>query len=95
MHQRTSSTADVPSLRRTGADRSCHGSRHDTRGERGMTTAEYAVGTLGAATCAAVLVRLGGDGWFFDQLREIFVRALDPSTLVEHLRRGRPWTPIG
>ena len=59
------------------------------------STAEYAVGTLGAATCAAVLVHLGADGWFFEQLREIFVRALDPTTLVEHLRRGRPWTPIG
>ncbi|RYJ07453.1 MAG: DUF4244 domain-containing protein [Actinomycetales bacterium] len=57
-------------------------------------TAEYAVGTLGAATCAAVLVHLGADGWFFDQLREVFARALDPTTLVEHLRRGRPWTPI-
>ncbi|MGQ2913042.1 DUF4244 domain-containing protein [Aeromicrobium sp.] len=87
MHQRTSSTFDVSSLRRIGA-------RHGARREHGMTTAEYAVGTLGAATCAAVLVHLGADGWFFDQLREVFARALDPTTLVEHLRRGRPWTPI-
>lgn len=89
MHQRTSSTFDVSSVR---PGRGCL--RHAARRERGMTTAEYAVGTLGAATCAAVLVHLGADGWFFDQLREIFVRALDPTTLVEHLRRGRPWTPI-
>ncbi|MCR4513656.1 DUF4244 domain-containing protein [Aeromicrobium sp. 50.2.37] len=88
MHHRTStSTSAVPCFRRAGIARS--------RDERGMTTAEYAVGTLGAATCAAVLVHLGADGWFFEQLREIFVRALDPTTLVEHLRRGRPWTPIG
>lgn len=86
MHHRTSTSA-VPCFRRAGTARS--------RDERGMTTAEYAVGTLGAATCAAVLVHLGADGWFFEQLREIFVRALDPTTLVEHLRRGRPWTPIG
>lgn len=90
MHQRTSSTSDVSSLCRTAARRSRRGARR----EHGMTTAEYAVGTLGAATCAAVLVHLGADGWFFDQLREIFARALDPTTLVEHLRRGRPWTPI-
>lgn len=64
------------------------------RRERGATTAEYAVGTLGAATCAAVLVRLGVDGWFLDQLRELFVRALDPVALVEHLRRTAPWSPL-
>lgn len=66
-----------------------------SRAEHGMTTAEYAVGTLGAATCAAVLVRLGADDWFLDHLREVFVRALDPVGLVELLRRGRPWTPLG
>jgi hypothetical protein len=59
-----------------------------------MTTAEYAVGTLGAVTCAAVLVRLGTDGWFLDELRELFQRALDPVALVEHLRRERPWSPL-
>lgn len=64
------------------------------RRERGATTAEYAVGTLGAATCAAVLVRLGADDWFLDQLRELFVRALDPVALVEHLRRTAPWSPL-
>jgi hypothetical protein len=59
-----------------------------------MTTAEYAVGTLGAVTCAAVLVRLGSDGWFLDELRDLVVRALDPVALVEHLRRERPGTGL-
>ncbi len=64
------------------------------RRDDGTTTAEYAVGTLGAVTCAAVLLRLGTDGWFLDELRDLLVRALDPVALVEHLRRVRPWTGL-
>lgn len=46
-------------------------------GERGMATAEYAVGTAGAVCIACVLMKLGADGWngwitdIFDQLRLI------------------------
>lgn len=46
-------------------------------GERGMATAEYAVGTAGAACIACVLVKLGAGGWdgwiihIFDQLRRV------------------------
>lgn len=60
-----------------------------------MTTAEYAVGTLGAATCGAVLLQLGTDGWFLEQVRELFAQALGPRTLLELLRHGRPFSPIG
>jgi len=32
--------------------------------ERGMTTAEYTVGTLGACTVGGVLVKIGQSEWF-------------------------------
>lgn len=34
------------------------------RAERGMTTAEYTVGTLGACTVGGVLVKVGQSEWF-------------------------------
>lgn len=55
--------------------------------ERGMATAEYTVGTLGAVLVAAVLLKLGmDDGWYFDQLRDIIERALSPTVFLEHLK---------
>lgn len=39
------------------------------RDDSGVTTAEYAVGTVGAATIAAVLVHLAGDGTFLELVR--------------------------
>jgi hypothetical protein len=36
------------------------------RAERGMTTAEYTVGTLGACTIGGVLVKIGQSQWFGD-----------------------------
>lgn len=74
-------------LRRRPAD-------HLRRREDGTTTAEYAVGTLGAVTCGAVLLQLGTDGWFLDRLRELVLHSLGPSTLLELLRHGRPFTPV-
>lgn len=63
--------------------------------ERGMATAEYAVGTLGAVLIAAVLFKLGlDDGWFFDELKGIIERALRPGRLFELLRDG-PWFGFG
>ena len=57
--------------------------------DRGMTTAEYTVGTLGAVMIASLLVRLGDpDGWFFRHLADIFTRALDPTTLLELVRHA-------
>ncbi|WP_293787268.1 DUF4244 domain-containing protein [uncultured Aeromicrobium sp.] len=34
--------------------------------ERGMSTAEYTVGTLGACTIGGVLVKVGQSDWFGD-----------------------------
>lgn len=34
--------------------------------ERGMSTAEYTVGTLGACTIGGVLVKIGQSDWFGD-----------------------------
>ncbi|MBM9464113.1 DUF4244 domain-containing protein [Aeromicrobium sp. YIM 150415] len=34
--------------------------------ERGMSTAEYTVGTLGACTIGGVLVKVGQSEWFGD-----------------------------
>ena len=42
------------------------------RAERGMTTAEYTVGTLGACTIGGVLVKIGQSEWFGDLVRDLF-----------------------
>ncbi len=49
--------------------------------ERGMATAEYATGIVGAMVMATILYRVTDDGWFFDQMVDIFdkVRTLLPS----------------
>jgi hypothetical protein len=44
--------------------------------ERGTTTSEYAVGTVGACTIAVVLFRLGADGTWLDHVMELVRRAL-------------------
>jgi hypothetical protein len=63
--------------------------------ERGMSTAEYAIGTLGAVLIAAFLFKLGlDDSWFFEELKKIIERALEPGRLLDLLRDG-PWFGIG
>ena len=47
--------------------------------ERGMTTAEYTVGTLGACTIGGVLVKVGQSEWF-GQLVENLINKI-PSIL--------------
>jgi hypothetical protein len=42
------------------------------RAERGMTTAEYTVGTLGACTIGGVLVKIGQSQWFGDLVEKVF-----------------------
>ncbi|MGI9084569.1 MAG: DUF4244 domain-containing protein [Aeromicrobium sp.] len=42
---------------------------HPRRSERGMTTAEYTVGTLGACTVGGVLVKIGQSEWFGDLVK--------------------------
>ncbi len=41
------------------------------RREAGMTTAEYAVGTLGACTVGGALVKIGQSEWFGDMVRDV------------------------
>ncbi len=41
------------------------------RTERGMTTAEYTVGTLGACTVGGVLVKIGQSEWFGDLVKDL------------------------
>ena len=63
--------------------------------ELGMATAEYTVGTLGAVVIAAFLFKLGlDDSWFFEELKGVIERALDPGRLIEQLRHT-PWFGIG
>lgn len=42
------------------------------RDERGMTTAEYAVGTVGACSVGGLLVKVAQSDWFNDLIREVF-----------------------
>jgi len=51
-------------LFRTRPDRRSHA-------ERGMTTAEYTVGTLGACTVGGVLVKIGQSEWFGDLVKSL------------------------
>jgi hypothetical protein len=53
----------------------------------GATTAEYAVGTLGAVSLAAVLIHLGVDPWFAELVWDVLRAALDPALLRDHLGR--------
>jgi hypothetical protein len=39
--------------------------------ERGMTTAEYTVGTLGACSVAAILIKLAQTQWFGDLVKDL------------------------
>ena len=55
--------------------------------EAGATTAEYAVGTLGAVSLAAILVHLGVDPWYADLMADVIRDALDPGLLLDHLSR--------
>jgi len=48
-----------------------------TRGERGMTTAEYTVGTLGACTIGGVLVKIGQSAWFGDLVKDLINKIPD------------------
>ncbi len=47
------------------------------RVERGMTTAEYTVGTLGACTIGGVLVKIGQSEWFGDLVKDLINRIPD------------------
>jgi hypothetical protein len=48
-----------------------HSPRRRHNSERGMTTAEYTVGTLGACTVGGVLVKIGQSEWFGDLVKDL------------------------
>ncbi|MDO9378151.1 MAG: DUF4244 domain-containing protein [Nocardioidaceae bacterium] len=45
------------------------------RDERGLSTAEYAVGTLGACSIAGILLKVAGSDWFMDIIKLIIETA--------------------
>ncbi|UPK75504.1 DUF4244 domain-containing protein [Nocardioidaceae bacterium SCSIO 66511] len=47
-----------------------------TPSDRGQATAEYAIGTVGAAGLAGVLVHLAGGDWFRGLIEQILQLAL-------------------
>jgi hypothetical protein len=47
------------------------------RGDRGMSTVEYSVGTLGACTVGGVLVKIGQSEWFGDLVKSVIDRIPD------------------
>lgn len=53
--------------------------------ESGATTAEYAVGTLGAVGFAAMLIHIGLGPWYDNLLWDVIRHALDPNVLLHHL----------
>ncbi|MDN5851770.1 MAG: DUF4244 domain-containing protein [Actinomycetia bacterium] len=48
-----------------------HDHRDYRRDDRGQSTAEYAVGTVGAAGLGFALIHLVGTGWFGDLIQSI------------------------
>lgn len=53
------------------------GSRGTRRDERGMTTSEYAVGTVGACGVAGVLYELANSDWFNNLFRDVIGGVVD------------------
>lgn len=45
--------------------------------ERGMSTSEYAVGTLGACTIGGVLVKVGQSEWFGELVHDVLGKVPD------------------
>ena len=48
-----------------------HTNRPRRHSEAGMTTAEYTVGTLGACSFAAVLIKIAQTEWFGDLVKDL------------------------
>ena len=47
------------------------------KNELGMSTAEYAVGTVGACTIGSVLVKVGQSEWFGELVRDVISKIPD------------------
>ena len=52
--------------------------RHKASRERGMTTAEYAVGTIAACAFAGLLIKLVSSGSTLEMLTSVVRRAFEP-----------------
>lgn len=68
--------------------------RWPRRHSSGATTAEYAVGTVGAATIAGVLVRVAGDGTFLELVRPFLEIGLTDLPWVDGWPFVRPFRGI-
>lgn len=67
-----------------------------TKDERGMATAEYTVGTLGAVCIALVLYKLGmleDDNPWFQTFRDLVVKALSWRSLIPDFVPGMGLRP--
>lgn len=58
------------------------------RSDHGMTTAEYAVGTVGACTIGLAIHHLATDGVWIEQIIEVIRRALAWRTLLDGVPPG-------
>jgi len=64
----------------------------DPRGlDAGAVTAEYAVGTVAAASMAVTLIHIGTEGWLTEQLWGLIREALRPGVFREQLEQMAPW----
>ncbi|HSI26331.1 MAG TPA: DUF4244 domain-containing protein [Aeromicrobium sp.] len=59
--------------------------------EAGVVTAEYAVGTLAAASIAVTLIHIGTEGWLTEHLWGLIREALRPGVFREQLEQMTPW----
>ena len=48
--------------------------KSSAKDDRGHTTAEYAVGTVGAACIGCILIQTGQSDWFLDLIKDILLR---------------------
>lgn len=65
------------------------------RTDAGAVTAEYAVGTVAAASIAVTLIHIGTEGWFTEQLWGLIREALRPGVFREQLEHMTPWWAMG
>ena len=59
--------------------------------DAGAVTAEYAVGTVAAASIAVTLIHIGTEGWLTEQLWGLIREALRPGVFREQLEQMTPW----
>lgn len=75
-HTMESDVLEVEEAREHGSDEQGSGEQHE-RGERGITTAEYAVGTAAGAGLAGLLYKLLTGGFGDNLLKTLFDHVLE------------------